>query len=176
MIRFRLANTDDIPQIAPLETAAAEVFRTIGMETIAEDEPISEETLLQAVNDHRLWVATEYGTLRAYLLAELLPESLHIEQVTVHPDAAHRGIGAMLIESVAADPRAIALGQITLTSFENVPWNAPYYERIGFVDIAEPQWPSGIAAIVQAERDKGLMAWPRVVMMRTLINNNVEES
>lgn len=168
MIRMRLATLDDISQIAPMERAASEVFREIGMNAIADDAPFSDDVLEKAVADQRLWVATEYGTLRAYLLAEFLPESLHIEQVTVHPDAAHRGIGAMLIQSVSGDARATALGKITLTTFENVPWNAPYYERLGFIDIDEAQWPVGIAEIVQAEKDRGLHAWPRVVMVREI--------
>lgn len=168
MIRFRLANLDDVPQIAPIERAASELFRDTEMSSIADDAPIPDAVLQQAVEEQRLWVATEYGTVRAYLLANLLPESLHIEQVTVHPDAARRGIGAMLIESVSNDSRAVDLGQLTLTTFHDVPWNAPYYERLGFVEVAESEWPAGIAEIAQAERNQGLWTWPRVVMVREL--------
>lgn len=170
MIRIRLASADDVPKVAPLERAAAEVFRTIGMDAIADDPPIAESILLQAVEDRRLWVAVEYGVLKAYLLGDFLPRSLHIDQVTVHPDAARRGLGALMIESVSADPRSKQRGLLTLTSFANVPWNAPYYERIGFLDIAERDWPEGVAEKVATERAKGLDAWPRVVMQRAITN------
>ncbi|MCO5214803.1 MAG: GNAT family N-acetyltransferase [Thermomicrobiales bacterium] len=166
MIRFRLASLDDVPQIAPIERAASELFRGTEMSSIADDPPIPDLVLEQAVAEQRLWVATEYGTVRAYLLANVLPESLHIEQVTVHPDAARRGIGAMLIESVSNDSRAATLGKLTLTTFSDVPWNAPYYERLGFVEVAESEWPAGVAEIVQTERNQGLWSWPRVVMAR----------
>jgi hypothetical protein len=73
-----------------------------------------------------------------------------------------------MIESVSADPRSKRLGLLTLTSFRDVPWNAPYYERIGFVDIDEPDWPEGVAEKVAAERAQGLDAWPRVVMQRVI--------
>lgn len=168
MIRIRLASADEIHKVAPLERAAAEVFRTIGMDAVADDAPISESVLLQAVEEQRLWFAVEYGVLKAYLLGEFLPQSLHIEQVTVHPDASRRGLGALMIESVSADPRSKERGLLTLTSFANVPWNAPYYERIGFLDIAESDWPDGVAEKVAAEQAKGIAAWPRVVMQRVI--------
>lgn len=168
MIRIRLASADEIHKVAPVELAAAEAYRTIGMDVIADDEPISESKLLQAVKEQRLWFAVEYGVLKAYLLGDFLPQSLHIDQVTVHPDASRRGLGALMIESVSADPRSKERGLITLTSFANVPWNAPYYERIGFTDIAEEDWPEGIAEKVAAEQEAGLAAWPRVVMQRAI--------
>lgn len=168
MIRIRLASPDDVPKVAPLELAAGEVFRTIGMDAIANDPPIADSILLQAVEDRRLWVAVEYGALKAYLLGDYLPQSLHIDQVSVHPNAAHRGLGALMIESVSADPRSKRLGLLTLTSFRDVPWNAPYYERIGFVHIDEPDWPEGVAEKIAAERAQGLDAWPRVVMQRVI--------
>lgn len=168
MIRIRLASADDVPKVAPLEQAAGEVFRSIGMDAVADDPPIADSILLQAVEDQRLWVAVEYGVLKAYLLGEFLPQSLHIDQVTVHPKAARRGLGALMIESVSADPRSKKRGLITLTSFANVPWNAPYYERIGFLDIAESEWPEGVAGKVDADQQHGLNAWPRVVMQRVI--------
>lgn len=168
MIRIRLASADEIHKIAPLEKAAAEAFRRIGMDAIADDAPIADSILMQAVQDQRLWVAVEYGVLKAYLLGDFLPHSLHIDQVTVHPDASRRGLGALMIESVSADPRSKERGFITLTSFANVPWNAPYYERIGFLDIAESDWPEGVSEKVAEEQQHGLAAWPRVVMQREI--------
>ena len=168
MIRIRLGSADEIHKVAPLEQAAAEAYRTIGMDAIADDAPIPESVLLEAAEEQRFWVAVEYGVLKAYLLGDFLPQSLHIDQVTVHPDASRRGLGALMIESVSADPRAKERGLITLTSFANVPWNAPYYERIGFIDIDRKDWPEGVAEKVAAEEEKGLAAWPRVVMQREI--------
>ncbi|BCW70523.1 hypothetical protein NicSoilB8_15670 [Arthrobacter sp. NicSoilB8] len=57
---------------------------------------------------------------------------------------------------------------MTLTTFEEVPWNAPCYARLGFVRIPECQWSPGIRRIVQAENEHGLDAWSRVVMKKPL--------
>lgn len=168
MIRIRLGSADEIHKVAPLELAAAEAFREIGMDAVADDEPLSESVLIQAAEERRFWVAVEYGVLKAYLVGDFLPQSLHVDQVTVHPDASRRGLGALMIESVSADPRSNERGRITLTSFANVPWNAPYYERIGFVEIAREDWPEGVAEKVDAEQGTSIAAWPRVVMQRVI--------
>lgn len=168
MIRIRLASADEIHKVAPVELAAAEAFRTVGMNVVADDAPIPESMLLQAVDDQRLWFAVEYGVLKAYLLGDFLTESLHIDQVTVHPDAARRGLGALMIESVSADPRSKERGKITLTTFADVPWNAPYYKRIGFREIPEQEWPAGVAEKYAEDIQPKFADWPRVVMMREI--------
>jgi hypothetical protein len=49
-----------------------------------------------------------------------------------------------------------------------VPWNAPYYERLGFHALPEPDVPAGLRAVREHEAARGLDAWPRVVMVRAL--------
>ena len=75
----------------------------------------------------------------AYLLADLLDGGLHIEQVSVHPRYARRGIGRSLLERAAAHAVAVGAWVLTLTTFEHVPWNAPYYRRCGFRVVDERQ-------------------------------------
>lgn len=168
MIRIRLASADEIHKVAPLEQAAGELFRPLGMNAVADDAPIAESELLLAVDERRLWFAVEYGVLKAYLLGDFLPQSLHIDQVTVHPDAARRGLGALMIESVSADPRSKERGLLTLTTFVDVPWNAPYYRRIGFRDVPENEWPEGVAEKYREEASPRFADWPRVVMLREI--------
>jgi hypothetical protein len=38
----------------------------------------------------------------------------------------------MLLDRAAADAAAKGLRALTLTTFAEVPWNAPYYARCGF--------------------------------------------
>jgi Acetyltransferase (GNAT) family. len=92
----------------------------------------------------------------------------HVEQVTVHPDAARRGLGRALIEELAADATARGVPALTLTTFTDVPWNAPYYARLGFRVLADTELTDGLRAIRRAEADHGLDRWPRVCMRRDL--------
>lgn len=57
---------------------------------------------------------------------------------------------------------------LTLTTFAYVPWNAPYYARLGFEIIPPDHVAPGLRDVRQHEASAGLDAWPCVVMSRTL--------
>jgi hypothetical protein len=54
--------------------------------------------------------------------------------------------------------------EITLTTFRDVAWNAPFYARLGFAVVDRDDWPPAIAAIVADETTRGLDPATRVVM------------
>jgi predicted N-acetyltransferase YhbS len=88
--------------------------------------------------------------------------------VSVHPDVAGRRIGRGLIEHLAAWARERAAPALTLTTFAEVPWNAPYYQRLGFRILADRELTAGLRQIRTAEAEHGLDRWPRVAMRREL--------
>jgi N-acetylglutamate synthase-like GNAT family acetyltransferase len=88
----------------------------------------------------------------------------HVEQVSVHPDHAGRGIGRALIERPAAWRRSEGLDALTLTTHTEVSWNGPYYEWLGFSYLAIDEETPGLRAIRSEERASGLDAWPRACM------------
>lgn len=57
---------------------------------------------------------------------------------------------------------------LTLTTFEHVPWNAPYYARLGFRILDDAEVTPGLRAIRQREAEIGLDRWPRVCMRRDI--------
>ena len=50
----------------------------------------------------------------------------------MHLDWQGKGIGRRLIACVADQARKRGLASLTLTTFRDVPWNAPFYARLGF--------------------------------------------
>lgn len=162
-ICVRQATGDDIPALGGIERAAGEMFREVGMPEIADDDPLPEDELAAGVAAGRLWVAVDGGPI-AYLLAMRLGAGAHIEQVTVAPSHARRGIGARLVAACVAWAEACGADAVTLTTFRDVPWNGPYYERLGFRVVPDEAVGEEIRALVEAERRAGLHRWPRVVM------------
>ena len=57
---------------------------------------------------------------------------------------------------------------VTLTTYVDVPWNAPLYKRTGFVAVTDGECGPGLAAIREAERAAGLDVLPRTAMRRRL--------
>jgi GNAT superfamily N-acetyltransferase len=104
----------------------------------------------------------------AYVLAEPVDGNVHIEQVSVDPACARRGIGRALIDHVAARAEAAGVPALTLCTFAEVPWNAPYYERCGFRVLADDELTPGLRRIRAEEARVGLDRWQRVCMRREL--------
>lgn len=102
----------------------------------------------------------------AYCVVDIVDGNAHIEQVSVHPDAARRGRGAQLIDHIEEWARDRGLPEITLTTFVDVPWNAPYYTRLGFGIVVDSDLGPGLRALREHEAAQGLDRWPRVAMTR----------
>lgn len=166
---IRSARPRDLNDLREIERAAGLVFYDLGMDSIAEDEPPTLEELAVFQEAERAWVAVdEDDRPTAYLLLDTVDGNAHIEQVTVHPHHARRGIGRALIESAADWARSHNQSGLSLTTFADVPWNAPYYERIGFKVLGEHELTKGLRAIREHESTLGLDRWPRVVMRRDI--------
>jgi GNAT superfamily N-acetyltransferase len=166
---IRNAEEPDIPHLAGIERAAGELFHDVGMPEIAGDDPLPDDVLRLAAEEGLLWVAVEdaHGSRPvAYLMAKALDQSIHIEQVTVHPDHARQGIGSQLIDTCEAWAVTHGFSALTLTAFRDVPWNGPYYQRLGFVEVAPGDVSYDLADVVRHEHKAGLDRWPRVAMRR----------
>lgn len=61
----------------------------------------------------------------------------HLEQVSVLPAFGGRGIGRALVEAAKDAARRAGHPRLTLRTFADVPWNAPFYASAGFT-IEEP--------------------------------------
>jgi GNAT superfamily N-acetyltransferase len=168
-MRIRTATEADLPAMREIERAAGTAFAEVGMREIADDEPLSLEELAGYQAGGRAWVAEDVaGRPVAYLIADLVDEGVHVEQVSVHPSAARRGIGRALLDHAAAYAAARGASALTLTTFAEVPWNAPYYARCGFRVVSDAGLSPALRAIRDREKAHGLDQWPRVTMRRAL--------
>lgn len=168
-MRIRQAEEVELELLRDIELAAGEYFRDHGMPEVADHEPPTVEVLAEFRRAGRIWVTVDPDDRPVgYLLTDRVDDNLHVEQVSVHPGHARRGIGRALIEYVASRAAAEGVPAVTLTTFAEVPWNGPYYRRCGFRTLAEPEWGPELRAIRAREAALGLDQWPRVAMVRDL--------
>ncbi|MFF4244591.1 GNAT family N-acetyltransferase [Streptomyces sp. NPDC001822] len=164
-MHIRLAHTGDLPLLQDIERAAGSCFRDIGMPEIADDEPLSVAELARYAGSGTAWVAVDGADLPvAYLIADPVDGNLHVEQVSVHPGSARRGVGRRLLGRLAEHAVHSGVPALTLTTFTDVPWNAPYYGRCGFRTLTDDEIGPGLREIRLREAAHGLDRWPRVCM------------
>ncbi len=68
------------------------------------------------------------------------------------------------------------LSAVTLTTFRDIPWNAPLYARLGFRELSTDRLSPVLAALVREEAERGLESARRVVMSFEISAIQVEHS
>jgi GNAT superfamily N-acetyltransferase len=166
---IRPPRPDELEALVAIERDAGALFATVGMPEIAHDDPGSPAELEPFRAAGHAWVAVDADDRPiAYLVSAVVDDRAHVEQVSVAPAHAHRGLGAALIDHLASVAAAEGRAALTLTTFRDVPWNAPYYERLGFRVVAPADQGPELAALVAEEAERIPGHAPRVAMRRAL--------
>jgi predicted N-acetyltransferase YhbS len=168
-VRIRLGQPADVQAVCDIEEAAGELFAANGMVAEALAGPPELDEMHELVRAELLWVAVgEDDRPVGYIAMSEVDGHAHLAQVSVDPVHSRRGIGRALIEHAVGWATRNGYSTMTLTTYAEVPWNAPYYERCGFRRMDETEWTPGLRAIRAAEAEVGLDRWPRVCMTRAL--------
>lgn len=137
-LRIRPTTLNDIAALPAIERAAAGRFRDFpALAWLADGEVISAEQHLDYVERGLSWLALANDQPVGFILAEAHPSSLFIVELSVDLDWQGKGIGRQLIARVADHARNRGMTALTLTTFRDVPWNAPFYARLGFDYVTE---------------------------------------
>ena len=168
MYRIRPATDEDTEHLPAIELAAGKAFAATE-EDLGVEELGDADWFRRSQREGLLFVAVdERDDPVAFAFFEAFPESLHLEEIDVHPDHAGHGLGARLIEAGVPAAGERGLPRMTLTTFREVPWNAPYYARLGFRELPREAWTAAIRERVAHEAEHGLDPARRLVMVRDL--------
>lgn len=165
----RRARVDELEALCALEMEADGVFALVGLESVLSSARPQVDSFRDAAENGRLLVATDSGDhVAGFVRIGLLDGQAHVEQLSVRPSLAGHRIGAQLL-TVAAEWALVRGGdRLTLTTFRDVPWNGPYYQRLGWVVVPADQVGPDLAAVRARERRLGLDAAPRQAMVKYL--------
>ncbi|MEN4921212.1 GNAT family N-acetyltransferase [Achromobacter spanius] len=162
---IRPARPEDAALLPAIEASAAHLFRTAsGLEWIADDGVLPVATHLRLIAQGTVWVAqAPTGALCGFVDAEAFGDALHIWELAVDADHQRMGVGGLLMRQARLHSRAAGLAEVTLTTFRDLPWNAPWYARQGFCEADAPPG-SRLADVLRAEAGHGLPVQRRVAM------------
>lgn len=157
---IRPAEPADLAALPAIETAADELFAAAGIGPLP---AVAGEADYAAARIVLVSGRPAYGFARI----DEVDGQAHLEQLSVHPDQARRGVGSALIVAACTWAAGQRYDAVTLCTFAAVPWNAPLYARHGFEPIDELG--PGLRELRATEARLGLDALgPRVVMRRRL--------
>jgi L-amino acid N-acyltransferase YncA len=163
----------DIEAVQAVENAAGELFRPFPDPRIAacaDHDPMPAAVLAEFVDAGRAWVSVVVGEVVGFVVAEVSDGGAHVEELAVAPAWNGSGIGGSLLEAVADWADAEGLASLTLTTFRDVPFNRPWYERRGFRVVPDGEQTASMRTRVRHEDEAyGLPAELRVVMQRDLV-------
>jgi GNAT superfamily N-acetyltransferase len=164
--RIAAARPKDVPLLPPIELAANTLFDGY----VSEDVPsvtTSEESHEEAQSRGHLWVALNGDVPVGFALVELIePGAAHLEELDVHPDHNRRGVGSRLVMTVCTWAASQGYRAVTLTTFRDVPFNMPFYARLGFEVVPPEELSPALRSRVEEEERRGLDPAIRVVMRR----------
>lgn len=141
-----------------IEAAAGALFRTLPELAWIAEEPIgTADEFTHLIAAGTVWVA-DHATagLVGELRAEIIGDALHIQELAVVMDFQRRGLGRRLIDAARDAAFARGLCCVTLTTFRHVAWNAPFYARYGFVELASGDLDGRLRETLAAEEGRGL--------------------
>jgi GNAT superfamily N-acetyltransferase len=165
-VEIRPARADELATALDVERRSSVRFADVpGLEHWVED--VTEMADLEPALERGLvWVAVVGEEVVGWCYADVVDDSLFVEQIDVLPEFGRRGIGRQLLVVVSAEATARELAAVTLTTEAAIPWNRPLYEKPGFVVVPPADRGPGLAAKVADEARRGLDITTRVSMRR----------
>lgn len=162
---IRPTTPTDIPYLPTIERSAARAFCSIpSLAWLAESAVISEAAHARFQAKGCSWVAVQSAKPVAFILAEIADNALFIVELSVEREWQGQGIGRQLLSFVTEIARSQGLRELTLTTFCEVPWNAPFYARLGFERLAESELSPALRSQLDEEAAHGLPRDSRCAM------------
>lgn len=166
---IRRPHRHEIKLLPQVENAADERYRRVGLGRVLAMPPASLDSLEAGWREGRLWVAvSRFNRPVGFALMKFPGGTAWLDQLSVLDRWQGRGFGAALIDRTAAAARARGFDTLYLSTYRDVPWNAPFYARRGFEEVPRGNWPRAFRVQFMAENSHGHPPWRRTIMRRSL--------
>lgn len=160
-IRLVVEGDPALTDLAAIEDAGAPMFSTILDTTGWGPAPSGAERVRRP---GFLLVADEPPAGFVHVLD--LDGHAHLEQLSVHPSRMRRGLGRALVMAAQVEAARRGHPSLTLCTYADVAWNAPFYRQLGFREVDEDVAPTAVRRLRARERAAGLDRGGRRVIMR----------
>jgi GNAT superfamily N-acetyltransferase len=162
---IRSARIEELTMLAQVERSAAVLFLDTPYAFLANDEPLSLDFVQQRFQAGQVWVAVDQpGVVVGFAITREVDDTIYLQEMDVDLAHVRRGLGAALVETVCDWAKLQGYKAISLSTFRDLPWNAPFYTKLGFRILDESGLSIGFQRIRQQEMADGLPIFDRVIM------------
>jgi len=169
-MRVRLATNSDCILLPAIERSAGRRFAEIGMEDVS-IEPLPEAKAWEPhCASSSLWVSVDRQDQPfGFLAAGVHDDLLFVYQLAVAYERQRQGVGHALLARAEAGAQALGLDQVFLTTFCDVPFNGPYYQRQGYRTVDAADLPRALQPVMDAEHRRWSgPGWRRCAMRKAI--------
>jgi GNAT superfamily N-acetyltransferase len=163
---LRRGSAADIFRLQEIERDAATLFRGWpGIDTSALTSVTALSDHLHAVAQGLSMVMEVDGKLAGFAIGNMQGEDAYLRELDVALAHQQRGYGARLVDAFVAAARAKRARHIYLATFRTPPWNAPFYARMGFREVAHGDylpWMTDLEALQAAFLDLSTRVFMRL--------------
>jgi GNAT superfamily N-acetyltransferase len=170
---IRFAQSQELELLVAIDDDSAKLYATAG---VAIDLPSTHPFI---VDERRRWseslqagrtllAMNESGDGVGFAVVDLLDGAAYLDQLSVRMSAMRRGVGTALVRAALALGHELGADAMWLTTYGHLPWNVPFYEKLGFVLMPEAEWGAGVLHHVEAQRESLPLPEERVAMRAPL--------
>jgi len=153
-----------VPSLPEVERRACDLFLQVPFTAALPALPTPLRHFERARREGILWVARDSeGAPVGFALVQRLGADFHLEELDVLPEHGRRGLGTALVHRVCEWAERGG-ASVTLCTFREVPWNAPFYKRLGFTPLGPEDLTPALAGRMREETARGLPPEHRVAM------------
>lgn len=168
-ISIQQPSREHIAAIPGIEVAAASMFPEADLPFYLRHRATDIADLRDADEKDRLWVAvTVNGKAVGFASADVIDNQAYLEELDVLPEFGRLGIGTRLLLTVVNWARRTGYSSLLLVTFRHLPWNAPFYEKLGFKTLDPAKYGADIVSRLQEEDRAGINIRNRVAMQLIL--------
>jgi GNAT superfamily N-acetyltransferase len=165
---IRKASPDEIDEIVSIDVDACSLYDQVGLAAdLGPEHPYSaveRACWTRCAREGNAFVAGPPGAPPVGILVmDRIDGAPYLEQLSIRRTAMRQGLGRRLlyraIEWAGREP-------LWLTTYGQIPWNRPFYQRHGFVTIPESACPPGIVKVLDDQRGALPAPEDRIAMRR----------
>ena len=166
---LRLARRHEAGRLREIEDEAGKRFDGLDIFDPSRSSLFPEDELQRLIDLDQVWVACDQNDAPVgMVLASVRCGNGYIEELDVLPQHGRRGLGTRLIEKACTWAREQGCSAVDLSTFRDVPWNGPFYRKLGFRDLKRDEWTEDMPKLRSVEIQLGLVPEARVFMRRDL--------